>query len=77
MSADSNRESIGEFDVVALLEAMPSEGLAAGQVGTVVLTHGTGEAFEVEFFEDPHRPTVVTLTRAQILKLRGLRAGAA
>jgi len=42
------------FDVVALLENLPSRGLLRGQVGTVVETLGPG-VFEVEFSDDEGR----------------------
>jgi len=40
---------IGELDVVVLKSDLPAEGLEAGDVGTVVLAHHGGGAFEVEF----------------------------
>ncbi len=42
------------LDVVALTETMPANGLARGQVGTVVETLGPG-VFEVEFSDDNGR----------------------
>ena len=41
--------SIHEHDCVVLTADLPSEGLEAGDVGTVVHIHRGGEAFEVEF----------------------------
>ena len=41
--------TIRELDQVVLTASLPSEGLVAGDVGTVVLVHREGEAFEVEF----------------------------
>lgn len=38
-----------ELDVVALRGDLPAHGLVAGDVGTVVLVHGDGAAYEVEF----------------------------
>ncbi|MCC7369209.1 MAG: DUF4926 domain-containing protein [Chloroflexi bacterium] len=35
--------------LVALAQGVPSHGLIAGDVGTVVLVHGRDAAFEVEF----------------------------
>ena len=68
--------AIEDLDVVALLRDLPDEGLEKGQSGTVVLTHGAGEAFEVEFILHPGRPgsSVVATVRAEdLLKLKGLK----
>ena len=68
--------NIEDLDVVALLRDLPEEGLERGQSGTVVLTHGAGEAFEVEFIMRPGQQgsSVVATVRAEdLLKLRGLR----
>ena len=40
---------IKEHDRIVLKQSVPSEGLEAGDVGTVVHVHRQGEAFEVEF----------------------------
>ena len=40
---------INELDLIVLKRDVPSERLTAGDVGTVVLVHQQGEAFEVEF----------------------------
>jgi hypothetical protein len=40
---------IHEHDCIVLTEAIPDEGLHAGDVGTVVHIHGNSEAYEVEF----------------------------
>lgn len=42
-------KKIDELDAVVLTQDMPEQGLEQGDVGTVVLVHGEGEAFEVEF----------------------------
>ena len=65
-------EAIDELDIVALIEALPEEHLPAGQAGTVVLVHGQGEAFEVEFIVGPHRSIVASVPREKLLKLHGL-----
>ena len=39
---------IKEHDIVVLTEDVPEEGLTAGDVGTVVHIHNTGEAYVVE-----------------------------
>jgi hypothetical protein len=58
------------LDVVALLEARPQDGLASGQVGTVVEIHSP-EAFEVEFLDSQGRTiSLATLQRSEILVLR-------
>ncbi len=40
---------IEELDRVVLLHDLPGKKLKAGDVGTVVMVHKGGEAFEVEF----------------------------
>jgi hypothetical protein len=40
---------IEELDLVVLKRDLPSERLAAGDVGTVVLVHQQGAGYEVEF----------------------------
>jgi hypothetical protein len=40
---------IKELDPVVLTENLPDEGLEAGDVGWVVMVHGEGAGFEVEF----------------------------
>ena len=49
------------FDVVALRNDLPSEGILAGQLGTIVEVYNGGEAFEVEFV-DPEGRTYGLLT---------------
>ena len=41
--------TINELDPVALTGDLPAHGLKRGDVGTAVLVHGKGAAFEVEF----------------------------
>ena len=38
-----------ELDRIVLTEDLGEHGLEAGDVGTVVMVHGGGEGFEVEF----------------------------
>jgi hypothetical protein len=64
-------EPIEELDIVALIEPLPEERLPAGQAGTVVLVHGNGEAFEVEFILGPHNSVVASVPREKLLKLHG------
>jgi hypothetical protein len=40
---------MNELDVVVLKRDLPDEGLARGDVGTVVMVHEKGAAVEVEF----------------------------
>lgn len=65
--------SIKELDAVALTCDLPEHGLMRGDAGTVVLVHGNGEAFEVEFVGyDGHTVALLTLEHARV---RPLRAG--
>ena len=65
------------FDVVALLEERPQDGLARGQVGTVVEVHSP-EAFEAEFLDSQGRTiALVTVRRSELLVLRHEPATAA
>mgnify|MGYP001324068550 CR=1 FL=1 len=41
--------TLRQLDVVALTRPLPEHGLEAGDTGTVVMVHGGGEGFEVEF----------------------------
>jgi hypothetical protein len=40
---------IKELDLVALRHDAADHGLLAGDIGTVVMVHGAGEGYEVEF----------------------------
>ncbi|MDB6037674.1 MAG: hypothetical protein JWM99_1515 [Verrucomicrobiales bacterium] len=58
---------IKEHDRVVLKTAVPSEGLEAGDVGTVVHIYSDGLAFEVEFVTlDGHTAAVVTLEALEV-----------
>lgn len=58
---------ITELDLVVLTRDLPDEGLAAGDVGTVVLVHGGGVGYEVEFVAlDGDTVAVVTLPAADV-----------
>ena len=62
---------IHELDAVALTGDVPTHSLKRGDVGAVVLVHGKGEAFEVEFVGyDGHTVALLTLERAQVRPLR-------
>ena len=61
---------IHELDVVALTADLPGNGLARGQVGTVVHQH-SAEAFEVEFVDQEGRTyALLTLRYDQLLRLQ-------
>ncbi|MBI3735177.1 DUF4926 domain-containing protein [Candidatus Sumerlaeota bacterium] len=58
------------LDVVALLDDKPSEGLVAGQVGTIVEIHSPG-VFEVEFLDSDGRTIALAeLRREELLVLK-------
>ncbi|MSU51020.1 MAG: DUF4926 domain-containing protein [Opitutus sp.] len=62
---------IHELDAVALTGDLPTHGLKRGDVGTAVLVHGNGKAFELEFVGyDGHTVALVTLERSQVRPLR-------
>jgi len=71
-SASETMNQVKELDPVALTCDLPKHGLKQGDVGTAVLVHGDGEAFEVEFVGyDGHTVALVTLERDQVRPLRG------
>jgi hypothetical protein len=43
------RTIIKELDTVILTRDLPQHGLKRGDIGAVVMVHGAGEAFDVEF----------------------------
>ncbi len=58
---------IKEHDRVVLKAPIPSEGLEAGDVGTVVHVYSDGEAYEVEFVGlDGRTAAVVTVEARQV-----------
>ena len=62
--------TIKELDAVALTCDLPKHGLVRGDVGTVVLVHGDGAAFEVEFVGyDGHTVALLTLENTQVRPL--------
>jgi hypothetical protein len=64
--------TINELDPVALTSYLPAYGLKRGNVGTAVLVHGKGAAFEVDFVGyDGRTVALVPLERDQ----RPLQAG--
>ena len=63
-------KTINELDAVALTCDLPEKGLVRGDVGAVVMVHGNGAAFEVEFVGyDGHTVALLTLNRAQVRPL--------
>jgi hypothetical protein len=64
---------INEHDRVVLTEDVPSEGLKAGDIGTVVHIHAKGEAYEVEFICLDGETIAVTTLRAD--QVRSTKSG--
>jgi hypothetical protein len=64
--------ALSELDLVALREDLPSRGLKAGDVGTVVFIYDHGRACEVEFVAaDGSTVAVETLTSEQVEPFAG------
>jgi hypothetical protein len=59
---------IEEHDLVAHVSDIPDEGLASGDIGTVVSVHKQGQAYTVEFMTIGGRTVAVTLVRADKLR---------
>jgi hypothetical protein len=58
---------IQELDRVVLTADLPEHDLKAGDVGTVVLMHGQGEGYEVEFVAlDGETVAVVSVFASQV-----------
>ena len=57
-----------ELDLAALRHDLPAHGLIRGDVGTVVLVHGHGQAYEVEFLTADGRTLAVETLRADELE---------
>jgi hypothetical protein len=56
-----------EHERVVLKTSVPTEGLEAGDVGTVVHVYRDGQAYEVEFVAlDGHTAAVVTLEASHV-----------
>lgn len=63
---------IEELALAMILKDMPEEGLSKGEIGTVVLVHNRGEAYEVEFMEgddSPYTKAVVMLYAADLREI--------
>ena len=56
---------IDELDEVVLTCDLPDHGLAAGDIGTVVLVHDEGKGYEVEFMTLDGDTIAVTTLRAE------------
>ena len=62
-------ERLKDLDVVALMVDLPAEGLARGQIGTVVHVYAP-DAFEVEFVDNAgHTYALTTLKSDQVMRL--------
>ena len=60
-----------ELDIVALLERIPQFGLEPGDIGTIVMVHAGGSAYEVEFATLAGETlAVLTLPAASVRPLR-------
>jgi hypothetical protein len=59
---------IKEHDCVVLTADLPTEGLLAGDVGTVVHIHNGGVAYEVEFITLTGRTVAVVTVEASKLR---------
>ncbi len=58
---------ISELETVVLAVDLPEHGLEAGDIGTVVLEHGDGKGYEVEFVTlDGETVAVVSLFPSQV-----------
>jgi hypothetical protein len=58
---------IEELSNIVLTCDLPDHGLAAGDIGTVVLVHGEGKGYEVEFVTlDGDTVAVATLRAEQV-----------
>ena len=58
---------IKELDIVVLKQDVPEEHLKAGDVGTVVMVHGQGVAYEIEFLAlDGETLAVVELDASKV-----------
>ncbi len=61
-----------EHERVVLLTPIASEGLEAGDVGTIVHTYRDGQAYEVEFLAlDGHTRAVATVEANQVRAVTG------
>lgn len=62
---------IRELQNVVLTVDLPERNLKEGDIGTVVLVHGAGKGYEVEFATlEGERVAVVTLLASQLRRIR-------
>jgi hypothetical protein len=62
---------INELDRVVLASELPEHGLKVGDIGTVVLVHGQGKGYEVEFVSlDGETVAVVSLLAHEVRNIR-------
>ena len=59
---------INEHDCVVLLRDIPTDGLTAGDVGTVVDVHGKNEGYEIEFMTLTGDTIAVASVRAALVR---------
>ena len=59
---------IAELDRVALTSALPENGLAAGDVGTVVGVHEGGKGFTIEFLSLLGKTVAIVTLRADAVR---------
>ena len=57
-------ETFKEFEPIVLIQDLPDEGLASGDVGTIVDILPSGKAFCVEFFGTDGHTITVTIVEA-------------
>ncbi len=63
---------IEELDLAALVIDLPAHGLVAGDIGTVVMVHGNGAGYEVEFMtSDGETIAVLSLEASKVRALSG------
>jgi hypothetical protein len=64
--------TIKELDLIALATDLPANRLVVGDVGTVVMVHGKGKGYEVEFMtSDGETIAVLSLASNQVRPLAG------
>ena len=58
---------MNELDSVVLTRDLPEHGLKEGDIGTIVLVHGSGAGYEVEFIAlDGETMAVISLPAEQV-----------
>jgi hypothetical protein len=64
-----NSEVIRELDEIVLTCDLPDQRLTAGDIGTVVLVHGEGKGYEVEFMTLDGETIAVSTLRADQVRV--------